>query len=98
MLLLSKVQSRSEKNISYAHFPAENQLTAEHNPKAPHQKYGALLSDDIVFLRGYLKLLLWYTLDRIVYPLLAAVVGVNQTLPLAKHLVALFGAIAVKAI
>lgn len=60
------------------------------NIKAVHQKmYGiyCVLSDNVVFLIWNVKLLLRNTLDRIIDPLLTAIISVYQTLLFTEDLV-----------
>lgn len=59
------------------------------NIKAIHKKmYGIFyVSDNIVFLIRNVKLFLWNTLDRIIDPLLTAIISVYQTLLLTKDLI-----------
>ena len=46
-----------------------------------------VISDNIVFLIRNVKLFLRNTLDRVIYPFLAAVISVYQTLLFTEHLV-----------
>lgn len=52
-------------------------------------------SDDVVFLVGNAQLLLRNTLDRIILPLLAAVISCYQTLLFTENLIAFLSSAAV---
>ena len=56
------------------------------------------VSDNIVFLIWNVKLFLWNTLDRIIDPLLTAIISVYQTLLLTKDLISFSWSVAEKAV